>query len=79
MTTPTSINIKGDQPRETGNEHFVNIFYVQILNLFEDFLSLYTLPYSKASLDFYSSQGSLLWVLASLFPVKVRTRGKREK
>ena len=50
MTIPTSINMEGDQPRETGNEHFVNIFYVQILNLCEDFLSLWTLPYSKAAL-----------------------------
>lgn len=47
---------------------------------FRIFLSLWTLHYSKTDLDFYpSSQGYRLWVLASLFSAKVRTRRRREK
>lgn len=47
------------------------------LTPFRNFLSLWILPYSKAGLAFYSSsQGELLWALASLCLAKVRQEGR---
>lgn len=79
MTSLISIKMEGDKPRERGNEHFMNLFYVEIFNLFENALSLWTLHHSKAALDFCFSQGHLLWVLASFFPAKIMIRRKQGK